>query len=75
MRRSEFRELSDHVFGPALARAYEHDLVLAEVDGRTARSAIDAGYDVRTVWTALCDAMDVPERDRWEIPPHLRRRR
>lgn len=75
MRRSEFQELADHVFGPVLARAYARDLVLADVDGLPAQAAIDAGYDVRTVWTALCDAMEVPESDRWEVPPHLRRRR
>ena len=74
MRRSEFSELADHVFGPTLARTYTRDLILEEVGGLSADAALEAGYPVREVWTALCDAMEVPEGDRWEIPPALRRR-
>lgn len=70
VRRSEFAELADHVFGPALAQAHTRDLVLEEMGGRTAEQALAAGMNVRAVWTALCDAMEVPESDRWEIPPH-----
>ena len=67
MRRSEFTELADHVFGPVLARTYTHDLVLEEIGGLTAVEALERGVAVRAVWTALCEAMDVPESDRWEI--------
>lgn len=73
MRRSEFTELADHVFGPALARTYARDLVLEDVGGLTAEQAIERGVAVRAVWTALCDALDVPESARWEIPPERRR--
>ena len=74
MRRSEFRELADHVFGPALSRTYTHDLVLEEVGGLTAADALEHGVAVREVWNALCDAMDIPESARWEIPAEQRRR-
>lgn len=74
MRRSEFTELSDHVFGAVLARTYRQELVLEEFGGLSADEAIDQGEPVRRVWTALCDAMDVPEHRRWEIPPDERRR-
>ena len=74
MRRSEFAELADHVFGPALAHTYRRDLVLEEAGGMTAEQALEAGQPVRSVWTALCDAMDVPESARWEIPPQSRHR-
>ncbi|MBB5832030.1 DUF3046 domain-containing protein [Brachybacterium aquaticum] len=74
MRRSEFTELAEHVFGPALARTYTHDLVLEEVGGLTAADALERGVAVRAVWTALCDQMDVPETQRWEIPLEQRRR-
>lgn len=74
VRRSEFAELADHVFGPALALAYTRDLVLEDIDGLTAEQALERGYRVRAVWTALCEAMDVPEADRWEIPVAHRRR-
>lgn len=74
VRRSEFTELADHVFGPELATAYRRDLVLEPCGGLTADAALAAGYPVRAVWTALCDAMDVPEGRRWEVPLAQRRR-
>ncbi|GAA4530844.1 DUF3046 domain-containing protein [Brachybacterium paraconglomeratum] len=74
MRRSEFTELADHVFGSALARIYTQDLVLEEIGGLTAEQALEHGVSVRSVWTALCDAMDVPDSERWEIPLVQRRR-
>lgn len=73
MRRSEFTELAEHVFGPALARTYTHDLVLEQIGGLTAAQALEHGVAVRSVWTALCDAMDVPDSARWEIPLGQRR--
>ena len=73
MRRSEFGELADHVFGPALARTSVRDLVLEPIGGRTAEQALDEGLPVRAVWTALCDELDVPESARWEVPPEQRR--
>lgn len=74
VRRSEFSELADHVFGPVLARTYTRDLVLEGVGGQTAEQALEHGVAVRQVWTALCDSMDVPESQRWEVPPEQRRR-
>lgn len=74
MRRSEFTALAEHVFGPVLARTYTGSLVLEACDGMTAAQALEAGLSVRSVWNALCDEMDVPEGDRWEIPPEKRRR-
>ncbi|GAB2549407.1 DUF3046 domain-containing protein [Brachybacterium huguangmaarense] len=75
MRRSEFTALSEHVFGPALALTYARELVLPGLGHRTSEAAIRDGEDVRRVWTALCDELDVPESRRWEIPPGERRRR
>lgn len=75
MRRSEFTALADHVFGPALATTYVRELTLPALDQRTASDAIAEGEDVRRAWTALCDALDVPESRRWEIPPEERRNR
>ena len=74
MRRSEFAELADHVFGPSLARTYTHDLVLEEIGGLSAAEALERGVAVRAVWNALCDAMEIPEYARWEIPVEQRRR-
>ena len=74
MRRSEFAELADHVFGPSLARTYTHDLVLEAIGGLSAAAALERGVAVRAVWNALCDAMEIPESARWEIPVEQRRR-
>ena len=74
MRRSEFTELADHVFGPSLARTYTHDLVLEEIGGLSAAEALERGVAVRAVWNALCDAMEIPESARWESPVEQRRR-
>ena len=74
MRRSEFQELADHVFGPTLAGIHIRGLVLEDVGGVTAEQALADGVPVRRVWTALCDAMDVPEQDRWEVPMQVKRR-
>lgn len=75
MRRAEFTALADHVFGPVLAAAYARELVIPALGGRSAAQAIAEGEDVRRAWTALCDAMDVPESRRWEIPPGQRHAR
>lgn len=75
MRRSEFTALADHVFGSALAAVHVRGEALGPFGGRTPKQALDDGEDVRAVWTALCDAMDVPESERWEVPdPHRPRR-
>jgi hypothetical protein len=74
VRRSEYTQLADHVFGRTLATTFTQELSLARLDHRTPAQAIAQGEDVRAVWTALCDEMDVPESQRWEVPPELRRR-
>ncbi|MBO1753314.1 DUF3046 domain-containing protein [Actinotalea sp. BY-33] len=65
MRYSEFWELVDEVFGPQVGRSLAADQVLGALGDRTSREALDQGEDPRSVWRALCDAMDVPEQDRW----------
>lgn len=59
MRISEFRALAHEEFGRPLAETLVRDLVLAPFD-TTAAGALDAGEDPRTVWLALCEAMEVP---------------
>jgi hypothetical protein len=36
------------------------DLVLGSLEGLTAQAALDQGIPAKTVWQALCEAMDVP---------------
>lgn len=65
MRYSEFRDLVTDVFGPEMGRTLVRDQVLGALGDRTSEQALAAGEDPRTVWRALCDAMDVPQGDRW----------
>ena len=73
MRISEFRTLVHEEFGRALGDTLVADLVLAPLD-LTAAQALEAGEDPREVWTALCDAMDVPPARRLGRDPGRRRR-
>jgi len=65
VRYREFAELVDEVFGPAYGRALVREQVLPRLDGRTPAEALEVGLEPRDVWHALCDALDVPEPDRW----------
>lgn len=65
VRYSEFWELVDDVFGPAVGRELARTHVLEALGDRTSSEALDAGTDPRRVWRALCDAMQVPEARRW----------
>jgi hypothetical protein len=51
-------------FGLAYASVIETDLVLTELQDRTAKQCITAGEDLREVWFAICRANNVPE-SRW----------
>lgn len=60
---SEFDKLMTRRFG-AYADSLSRDLVLAGLGGRTVREAIDAGLDPKVVWRVVCEAAEVPERER-----------
>jgi Protein of unknown function (DUF3046) len=64
VRLSEFQLAVSDEFGVAYGSVIMRDVVLEEVGSRTAEQAIGAGESVRTVWLALCRAMDVPP-ERW----------
>ncbi|GAB2615513.1 DUF3046 domain-containing protein [Streptomyces capparidis] len=51
-------------FGEAYADSFASDHVMTELGGRTVRQALDAGWDAKDVWRAVCDAMDVPKKSR-----------
>ena len=67
MRLSEFRIAVEEEFGEAYGRVITHDLVLGDVGGLTAEQAIKAGVPPRAIWTALCDASDVPADRRYGV--------
>jgi ribulose 1,5-bisphosphate carboxylase large subunit-like protein len=55
----------DQVFGPVYAKSLAHDLVIGALGGLTSAGALAEGVAPRTVWHALCDAMEVEESARW----------
>ncbi len=71
MRLSSFWQLMADEFGAGYSKVLARDLVLGELDHRTATEALEAGVDPRAVWFALCRAQDVPESRWWgeDRPP------
>lgn len=65
VRLSVFRTLVDEEFGEAYASTLMRTQHLTTLDGRTADEALAAGIPPRSVWLALCVAMDVPESRRF----------
>jgi Protein of unknown function (DUF3046) len=49
-------------FGDSYAESVAKDYVLAGLGGRTVDQALAEGVDVKTVWRAVCEAFDIPER-------------
>jgi hypothetical protein len=58
--RSEFFIAVDDEFGAPQGRALLRDLVVDSLGHLTALQALERGTSPRTVWLALCAAMDVP---------------
>ncbi|MFI9720196.1 DUF3046 domain-containing protein [Streptomyces sp. NPDC052396] len=54
-----WQRMADH-FGPAYADSFARDHVMSELGGRTVRQALDAGWEAKDVWRAVCRAVDVP---------------
>jgi Protein of unknown function (DUF3046) len=49
-------------FGEAYAESVAKDQVLAALGDRTVNQALADGEDAKSVWGAVCDTFDVPER-------------
>jgi hypothetical protein len=52
------------VFWERMNGRFARDLVIAQLGGRTVSSALEAGEEPQVVWNAVCEAVDVPVRDR-----------
>ena len=64
MTRSEFlRALTDE-FGDGMAHSVSTHVVLGPLGNLTATEALNAGMEPKVVWSALCEAMDVPPQRR-----------
>ncbi len=73
VRHSHFWDLMDAEFGQAYARTLASDLVVGDLDDRTAEQALALGTTPRAVWEAVCDAMQVPQERRWGPTERARR--
>ncbi|MEU5581528.1 DUF3046 domain-containing protein [Streptomyces huasconensis] len=51
-------------FGAGYADSFARDHVMSELGGRTVNEALDAGWDAKDVWRAVCTAVDVPAEKR-----------
>ncbi|HEU5044459.1 MAG TPA: DUF3046 domain-containing protein [Nocardioidaceae bacterium] len=64
MRHTEFWERMDHALGPAYAKTWAEQQVLAELDHRTVKEALDSGETPKRVWRAVWESLELPARDR-----------
>jgi DUF3046 family protein len=62
VRLTVFWERMRRQFGDSYAPSVARDYVLAGLGGRTVDQALAEGEDVKTVWRAVCEAFDVPDR-------------
>ena len=62
MRLTVFWERMRAQVGDSYADSVAKDFVLAGLGGRTVDQALADGVDAKTVWRAVCEAFDVPER-------------
>ncbi|EME16325.1 DUF3046 domain-containing protein [Rhodococcus qingshengii] len=60
MRLTEFHEMVREEFGQVRGDSMLIDHVLQSLDGMTAAEAVEAGWEPRAVWRALCVEFDVP---------------
>jgi len=51
-------------FGAVRARSLATDHVFAELGGQTVNQALEAGWDPRDIWRAVCVAFEVPRERR-----------
>ncbi|MGW6403795.1 DUF3046 domain-containing protein [Streptomyces sp. NPDC055134] len=58
-----WQRMADH-FGPGYAETFARDHVMTELGGRTVHGALDAGWEAKDVWRAVCATMNVPSENR-----------
>ena len=64
VRLTVFWERMHRRFGESYADSVARDLVIARLGGRTVVDALEAGTEPGVVWAAVCDAVEVPVRER-----------
>ena len=54
----------EDALGTSYYRVWGGQFVMADLGGRTAAEALDAGIPPKQVWAAVWTALDLPARDR-----------
>ena len=62
MKLTEFWDRMREQFGDVYAESVAKDQVLAALGSRTVNQALADGEDAKTVWRAVAETFDVPER-------------
>ena len=62
MKLTEFWDRMREQFGEVYAESVAKDQVLGVLGGRTVNQALADGEDAKTVWRAVVETFDVPER-------------
>jgi hypothetical protein len=60
VRHTEFWARMESALGPAYARAWAGQVVIGDLDGRTALEALDAGVPPKAVWAAVWRTLELP---------------
>jgi hypothetical protein len=64
VRHTEFWSRMEAALGPAYARSWASQFVLAELGERTVVEALDAGEPPKAVWAAVWRALGLPASER-----------
>ncbi|HET6939952.1 MAG TPA: DUF3046 domain-containing protein [Nocardioides sp.] len=64
MRHTEFWSRMEEALGPTYHRAWASQFVMAELGGRTAQEALDAGVPPKQVWAAVWRALGLPASEK-----------
>jgi len=64
VRHTEFWDRMDQALGPAYSRSWASLYVIADLGGRTAQQALDAGVLPKEVWRAVWATLELPARER-----------
>lgn len=64
MRHTEFWARMEHALGPAYARSWAQQFVLAELGERTVTEALESGESPKQVWHAVWESLGLPASER-----------
>jgi hypothetical protein len=64
VRHTEFWARMESALGAAYARTWSQQHVMANLDGRTAAEALEAGESPKAVWRAVWETLGLPPNQR-----------